>query len=215
MLPYSAEALFALHGRLLEALWPFALPLALLTLLAAPALAFARRAWAARLLWGVVAAGWLWTGAVFHLGHFADFNFMAPVYAGLFLLQGGLLAWHGVVRNRLSGGWRGRRAAAPGALAVLFALAGYPVIDAMGGGPPGVRLAGLAPGPTVLLTLGLLALVGGRPPRHLLVVPLLAAGAAGLQGWVLRLPADVLAAALGLAALGTALLSRHRAQPGS
>jgi hypothetical protein len=211
VLPYSAEALFALHGRILEQLWAAALPLALLALLAAPTLVFIRRGWAPRAAWAVVAGGWLWVGAVFHLQHFAAFNFMAPLFGWAFLLQGLLLGWWGVVRGRAVGGWPGGWRGWLAGLAVAFALVGYPVVDLLTGPGDGVRLAGLAPGPTALLSLGLLAGARGRGRLLLSVIPLLSVAAAGFQGWVLGLPSDLAAVPLGLLAAAGSRMGRTRA----
>src|SRR3546814_16601196 len=48
----------------------------------------------------ILAAGWLWCGLVFFLSHWAQLDFMAPVYGGAFLLQAALLLFAPTLRRR-------------------------------------------------------------------------------------------------------------------
>lgn len=209
MLPYTAEVLLSLYGRYLGELWPVALPLLLLTLALVPlAVLYGPRS--GRLAGVVLAAGWLWTGAVFHLQYFATINFAAPLYGGLFVLQGLLLAWQGVVRGRLALAFGGGGASWSGLGLLLLAALGYPLADYLGGHGGGLRLAGLAPGPTALFTLGALLLVAGRVPLHLLVLPLAWCLMAGFNGWVLGLAADLALPPLALAAVVMAVVKNRR-----
>lgn len=201
MLPYTAEVYFALLERYLAALDPAA-PVAELLAVAALALALRTLPGGDRLLAAYMAAGWLVTGLVFHAGFFAGLNFLAPLYAAAFTAQGLLLAWHGVARGRLFFAYRGDRASRSGVALLLLALA-YPLLDGLVRLEwLGLRLAGLAPAPTVVLTLGLL-LLAERPPRHLLVIPALWSLVAAFTAWHLGMMMDLV---LPLLAAGTAWL---------
>ena len=210
MLPYTAEVLFALHARYLGELWPAAVALCALTL-AVLCIAWRGRPGGGRLAGGLLALGWLWVGAVFHLHYFAAVNFAAPLYAGLFILQGLLLVWYGPVRGRLAmrrgtdgPGWIGT-------IVVLLAILGYPLLDVVSGYPiEWPRLVGLAAGPTALYTLGLLLHTTGRTPLPLLAVPTTWSLVAGFSGWVLGLPADLGLAPLAAIALGAAWWKNRR-----
>jgi hypothetical protein len=214
VLPFSAEVLFALHERYLAALWPAAW---LATTLAVAAIAAVWRPFAGgdRAVAAALGVAWLVAGAAFHLSWFARLNFAAPVYAGLFLMEGALLLWLGVVHGRLAFRRQGLGGGAGLALAAL-ALAGYPVADGLTRPEwGGLRLAGLAPGPTALLTLGLL-LTAARPPLALMLIPALWCLLAGATGWILGLPADLALPPLAAAALGLALWRRKAAsRPGT
>ena len=212
MLPYTAEVLFALYARYLGELWPASITLMLLTA-AVLFLAWRAEPLAGRLAGGLLALGWLWVGAVFHLHYFATINFAAPLYAGLFVLQGLLLVWYGPLRGRLVMRLRSDGPGWFGSLVVLFAALGYPLLDLLSGHPlDWPRLVGLAAGPTALFTLGMLLHSVGPTPLPLLAVPVIWSLVAAYSGWVLGLAADLAALPLAIIALGTAWRNdrRHR-----
>lgn len=189
MLSYTSEVLAALLEEYALAIWPAEIVATGLALLAL-ALTIYPVAAAGRVIAGLLAAAWAWTGAVFHGVYFASINFAAPAFAALFLVQALLFAWTGVMRGRLAfrfrpdlSGWAGMGLAAA---ALLIS-------------PP----AGLAPTSTTLLTFALLLLGEPRTPLHLVATPLLWAVIAGASAWFLGIWHDValLAAGLGAAAL--------------
>jgi hypothetical protein len=200
MFPFDAEVLASSYALYNAAVWP-AQPVALALALAALWLAAAPRAWSGRIVGAILAAGWAWCGLVFFPQHFAALDFMAPVYAGAFLLQAALLLFSLV--------WRRRGLRAPGdaaglgglALAAL-ALFALPLISGLGGaGFAAARIVGLAPGPTVLFTLALLPLFEGRSPWLLLPIPLLWCGVAAVTGWALGVPESLAVPILALPSL--------------
>lgn len=213
MLPYTAETLFALFEEYNTAIRP--LP-ALALFLAAGVLILVIRSRQdrSRLVIGILAAGWLWTGVVYHLIFFAGINFAAPVYGTAFVLQGAALAWTGVFRQRLvlqfgRGviGWAGIR------IAIIAAVI-LPVIDWLSGvGWTDVRLALIAPGATAGFTLGILMMSKGPIPIHLVAIPVLWAIVAGAQAWILDIPQDYLLPAVGIIAVFAVTKSRKRETP--
>lgn len=217
MLPYTPEVLYSFLAQYNAALWPGQMLAAALAL-ALIVLTFGRHGQAVQSLRGrivaaVLAAGWLWCGAVFHLLHFETINIFAQYFAPVFLLQGLLLLWSGVVRGRLSFAFRRD---AFGALALGLALAALiltPLLGWLGGyGLAGATVVGLTPAPTLLLTLALLLLAEGRAPLHLLFLPLIAAGIGAAEAWLLRLPWEGLPPILSLLGLIAILVKNHRAK---
>jgi hypothetical protein len=157
---------------------------------------------------------WVWTGAVFQIQYFAAIDFMAPVYGALFLLQALLLAWAGVLRGRIAPRLQDGLVAWAALALIAYAVVGYPVITAVAGaGVASTRVVGLAPGPTVVFTLGMLMLDRGRTPLHLVVVPVLWSLIAGATAWVLGVAEDMALPLLGLGSLALMLWKngRHRA----
>jgi hypothetical protein len=210
MLPYTAETLFSLFGEYNRAIRP--LPgLALFLTAGVLMLVIRARQDRSRLILGILAAGWLWTGIVYQLIFFAGINFAAPAYGTVFIIQGLLLAWTGVFRRRTALhfvrgviGWAGIR------IAILSAVI-LPVIDWQSGvGWTDVRLALIAPDATAGFTLGILMMSKGPIPLHLVAIPVLWALVAGAHAWMLHIPQDYLLPVLGIIALIAAIKSRGR-----
>lgn len=203
--PRTYWRLFALENAALQPLTPL-LPLVGLLVVAA---AFRPEPWTGRAAWAVMAAGWLWSGLVFLGDRYAAINWAAGWAAPVFAAQAALLIWFGAIRRTLGplkpAGLRGVAGVALG----VSAAGPYPLLAPLDGRPLAeAELVGVAPDPTALLTLGMLALAPrGATAALLVAISALwcAASAATLltmgawQGWV------VLAAAL--CGLGARLLS--------
>jgi hypothetical protein len=200
MLPYTGEVLLSQFGQYNQAVWP-----ALLAAYALGALAVALAVRPApaghRIIAAILAGFWLWTGVVWHLGWFAGINFLAYAFGPVFVVQGLLLVWTGVVRDRVAFRF------APGPVGwVVLALIALAVLlppfaaRLAGAGWTSAALFGVAPGPVAAFTLAMLLLARPRAPLHLTVIPLLWALAAAAMSWVLRLPGDLVLALAGIAA---------------
>ncbi len=207
MIAFDRDSYLALFAAYNGDIWPW--PLLGLAMALLP-LAAMRWRWPQRdrVVAVALVAMWAWTAAVYHWTYFASINFTAPVLAGAFALQALLLAWTGVVRGRLRVAWHGNLASWAGAVLMIFAVVGYPAWCWLDGHAwPRVALAGSAPTPTVLLTLG--ALIAARAPWHLFAIPLLWAAVASLAAWELDLPPDLSLVAAGLAAALVRALPVH------
>lgn len=213
MLPYTAETLFALFDEYNRAIRP--LPaLALLLTAGVLMLVIRARQDRSRLVLGILAAGWLWTGIVYQSIFFAGINFAAPAYGGIFILQGLLLAWTGVFRQRTALHFdRGHIGWAGIGIAVISAVI-LPAIDwQSGAGWTDVRLALIAPGATAGFTLGILMMAKGPIPLHLAAIPVLWSLVAGAHAWVLRIPQDYVLPVVGIIAMIAAIKSGSRTGP--
>jgi hypothetical protein len=157
-----------------------------------------------------LAAAWAWTGAVFLARYMADIDFMAPVYAALFLLQALLLAWTGGLRGAAAPARHEGLVGLAAYALVTYAIIGYPMIAAIAGhGLPTARVVGLAPGPTATFTLGML-LLARRTPLHLTAVPLLWTLIGGATAWRLGVAEEVVLPLLGLGASALILWKNRR-----
>ncbi len=142
-------------------------------------------------------------------------NFAARYFAIGFALQAALLAWTGVIRDRLRfdlGGIAGRF----GLAILLYALVIHPLIPWLSGRPwTQAEIFGLAPDPTAIATLGVL-LAADRPRWHLLALPLLWCAISGLTLWTMESPeapvVPVLAGLAGALAGWKALAHRGKTQ---
>jgi len=209
MLPFTHQQFLEVFAAYNAAVWPAQAVAYVLGLAACIALAWRPRA-GSRLVTGVLAAGWLWTGLAYHLFHFARINPAAVAFAFLFIGEGVLLvnaARTRSLRFRPAQGWR----AWCGWALVAYAMVLYPMFGlATGGRYPALPMFGITPCPLVLFTFGVLMLAVGRVPWMLLVVPGAWSLVGGSAAFLLDVPQDwpLLFAGLLLPAL---LLRRPRA----
>jgi hypothetical protein len=205
-LPFTHDQFLNVFGQYNAALWPAAAGLWILSATGLALLATGRAS--GRMLSAVLALQWLWAGAVYHLRFFVPINPIARVFGALFLLEGALFVWYGVVRGRLAFAWRPGRAPwqVLSAVLCLYALA-YPAF-ALGSGLQWPRLPTFGvPCPTTLLTIGLLLAAEPDEVRGLGVIPFLWTLVGGSAALLLGITPDLMlflaSAGLILASLGS------------
>jgi hypothetical protein len=160
--------------------WPLPVVGYALGILAA-ILALAKTAWASRVASGVLVVFWLWVGIVFNGLVFSKLSDTSIVFAVLFVIQGMLLAVTGVFRTALSYRPKADVYGIIGGLAILYALAGYPLVEhLLGRGYPQALVLGLVPCPTITFTLGLFLWSTSPLPKAVLAIPVFYALAGGL-----------------------------------
>jgi uncharacterized protein DUF6064 len=196
-LPFTGDEFFDVLAAYNERLWPFVLMLWLVTAYAVVMLARARpvRPW---LIAGLLAFHWAWSGLAYHAAFFSRINPAAWVFAGLFLLEAGLLVWYGVVHHRfqVSRGPIFQQVLSCGLIG--YALL-YPAIArAEGHAFPRLPIFGV-PCPTTILTIGLLLAADRSLPRLVAVVPLIWAFIGGSAAFLFGVRADLMLLAAGLA----------------
>jgi hypothetical protein len=205
MTPMTAANYLGILGQLNQGWWPMQVG-AYAVALATVGLALAGRVGAGRLVAALAAVLWLSSAGVFHLAGFTRLSPAGYAFAGLFVWQAMALLVAGLRGPGLSFGWRADGYGVMGALLVVHALVGHPLLSIYLDQPwPRLGLVGLDPNPTVLFTLGLLLLSTGRLPKYLLAAPVLwsflgflLAVDLGLRQDVVILPAGLAAASLPL-----------------
>ena len=166
--------------------WPWHV-VAIATALALVAIAWRRARYAGRIVALVLAVAWGLVGWRFHWDRYATINWAAVYFAGAFALQAVLLAWTALLGTLDYGGTSRRRRYAGLAL-IVTALALLPFAALAAGRPwRQLEVAGLAPDPTAIVTLGLL-LVARRAHWALFAVPVLWCLASGLTLWTMNAP---------------------------
>ncbi|MCW5633038.1 MAG: hypothetical protein KIT17_06840 [Rubrivivax sp.] len=209
MLPFTREQFVEVFARYNEAVWPVQV-LAYLLGLAAVVLLLSRRAGFDRVVGGVLALMWLWTGVAYHGVFFSAINKAAAAFAALFVVQGLLFARAAVVRGTLRFAPGSGPAAWLGWALVVYAAVLYPLVGmAAGHAYPQIPMFGITPCPVTLLTFGLLLLAAPPVPRSLLVIPFLWSLVGGSAAFLLGVPQDWPLLASGLIALF--LFFAHRA----
>lgn len=188
--------MFLLHN---EAWWPLQIVTLLAGLVVLWAIARPARV-TVRIAYGLLAIVWAFVAWAFFWERYATINWAAPYLTPAFLLQAVLLAGFavfGVPRRSVGPAIR-----AVALLAGAVALVGYPMIT--GFGPQswrGAEVFGLAPDPTVVLTIALLAVTSGAISRLALLIPVLWIVATGLTLWTLEADWALLAPSITLVLL--------------
>jgi hypothetical protein len=201
MLPFTREQLFAVFAAYNDAIWPaqlvgYGLGLAAVALLARPS----------RLS--------VWTGIAYHWLYFSPINKVAFVFGALFVAEGAMLGYVGVLRNSLR--FRPERGAMAwlGGILVAYAAILYPLIGLWAGHGFAEQPAfGVTPCPVTIFTFGMLLLAGQRISPWILAVPFLWSLVGGSAAILLAVPQDWMLLASGLIAI-PAILLRHRGDAG-
>jgi hypothetical protein len=182
--------------------WPLQLPIlvlgvAVLVWIARP------RPWSDRAIAILMALAWAATGGWFIGTWYAPINWAAGYVVPVFLAQAVLFAWLGLARSRPLFAMRGRAADRIGFGLVVYAVVLHPLTAPLAGRPPGgAEIAGIAPDPTAIATLGLVALMPrGVAGWLMLVAPLLWCLVSGatlltMEAWQGAVPLAALAIAL-------------------
>jgi hypothetical protein len=211
MIPFTAEVLFSLYGRYNMAIGPL-LAIGFALCLLALFMALRPFAGSGRAISAILAAFWIWIGAIFHFGYMAPLNWGAWIFGAFFIVQGLLLAWLGGARGRLSfHGEPGLRGTV-GVILFAFALA-YPAMDLLLGHRwPQLQFAGTLPAPTVAVTFALLLMTRGRDAIALAIIPLAWALIDGAAAFFLGIWPDVAMAAGAVVAFALLLVGRQTSQ---
>lgn len=136
------------------------------------------RPWAGRAIALAMAAAWAWVGWSFIDGRYAAINWAATYLAPAFYAEAVFLAWLGTLRGQLRFGGSPGLPRRVGLGLVAYAVALHPLTALAAGRPlAGAEIVGIAPDPTAIATLGLMALL----PRDSFAAPLMLIPA----GWCL------------------------------
>ena len=210
MLPFGQDAFFALFEQYNRAIWPapivaYALALAVLALAARP------MPGAGRAISAILALAWAWNGAVYHMTYFVTINFWADIFGAFFVAQALLFVWFGVVRGRLDFRIGRDTVSWIGVGLAVFAMIVYPALGwALGHAWPRAPTFGVTPCPMTIFTMGLLLLVAGRTPLHLVAIPVLWSLIGGTAAWFLGVIEDLALPVAGLGGLALVLWRNRR-----
>jgi hypothetical protein len=203
-LPFTTEQFFDLLEAYNEAMWP-ALVVMWMASLVGSILLFSSPRPSDRWISGLLAAHWTWSALAYHVTFFTQINTAAWVFAALFLLQGALFFWWGVVRGRLSFAPR-RSAWAPVAWVLIAYSLLYPGINALQHLSISRIPAFGVPCPTMIFTAGVLMLATPRSWR-VSIIPVTWSFIGGSAAVLLGVRADY---ALPIAGIGLAVFSLQR-----
>jgi len=172
-LPFTMEEFFEVFVEYNFSIWPLHIVFYVLGA-AAVGLSFSRRLESDMTVAAVLAFFWLWMGAMYHILFLSALTRVGYVFGALFILQGLLLQWRGVLSKelRFRCGWD--TYSAVGAAMILYAMVVYPMIGwHLGHRYPLAPMFGAAPCPTTIFTFGMLLWLTVRTPKYLLIIPCL------------------------------------------
>jgi hypothetical protein len=136
-------------------------------------LSLKRMAWTDKITSSILALLWLWMGIVYHLLFFTTINKAAYLFGSLFIIQGILFIYYGVIKRRLSYRFQPNIVGWIGATFILFALVVYPLLGYLFGHVyPSAPTFGL-PCPTTIFTFGVLLWSARKVPLFILLIPFL------------------------------------------
>ena len=210
MLPFTPDQFHAVFVSYNQAIWPIQIAAYQLGGLAV-ALLFWKPQGADRVIAGILAAMWLWTGIAYHGLFFSAINTAAYLFAAMFVIQGGYLIYAGVYRGQIRFGLRSSPATWIGLVFVAYAAIVYPLIGVTTGHPyPAMPVFGVTPCPVTIFTFGLLLLA--KPPlsRWLLAIPFVWSLIGGNASILLDVPQDWLLLVSGFVAAPLILSGNRR-----
>jgi hypothetical protein len=197
MLPFTSEQFLAVFVNYNSAIWPIQIAAYLLGGVAV-ALLFLKPRDGERIIFGILAVMWLWTGLGYHGLWFSSINRAAYLFAAMFILQGCYFLYTGAYGGQIRFGWRLNLITWVGAVFMFYAAIVYPSIGmATGHHYPEIPMFGVTPCPVTIFTFGLLLLTVRPVPRWLLVVPFVWSLIGGTAAILLNVPQDWLLLASG------------------
>ena len=134
----------------------------------------------------------MFIGIIHQLNLMTDFNFMAPIYSGFWVLQGFILLWLSISRRGADLFQAPAISRNIGVAIAVYGIVLHPVIVHLVGNSFGLGtpLAGTAPNPTILVIAGILLTMRGIPPLVMLIFPLAWAGVSAMTAYLLSFPVD-------------------------
>lgn len=171
-MPFTTEQFIQVFEKYNQAIYPMQF-LLILVAIASVTLAANPKPFTNKTISGLLGFLWLWVGIVYHLIFFTKISPPAYLFGTLFVFQGLLFLYEGVVRNRLSFRRSQTFYGILGAIFMVYALVIYPLIGyTLGRIFPSSQTFGV-PCPTTIFTFGLLLWTDKKVPLSLLIVPVL------------------------------------------
>lgn len=205
LLQFSPQTYYRLFELYNNAWWPLHI-LALAFGVAVFVLGWRGGDRAGRAITVMLAMSWLWVAWGFHWQRYASINLAAEYFAWAFAAQGLLLLWLGAVQGRLTPTPVSRMQSRFGLGLLLFALFAVPLLaPLLGRSWTQAEVFGMAPDPTVLVTLGVLLLADPRHTYALYPIPVAWCLINGATLWAMEAPDFVIMPLAALLAVGVAI----------
>lgn len=116
---------------------------------------------------------WLWMGIVYHILFFSSINPAAYGFGALFIIQGLLFFYMGVIRKKISYHFHKDMSGLAGLILILFAIFIYPLLGYRAGHIYPAAPSFSLPCPTTIFTMGLLLWTDRKLHVGIMIIPLL------------------------------------------
>ena len=190
MLPFTPEQFLGVFVNYNDVIWPIQIAAYVLGAISIASL-FRRTRASDRVIAGILAAMWLWTGVAYHALSFSVINKAAYIFAALFIVEGCYLVYAGVYRDQIRFGLRPLLATAVGISLMAYTAIAYPLIGvATGHRYPEMPMFGVTPCPVTIFTFGMLLLTLRPVPSWLFVIPFVWSLIGGSAAILLNVPQD-------------------------
>ena len=171
-IPFSIDQFLSVFESYNRSLWPVQLVLYGLGVTAI-LLVWRKTAMSNQLVFSILAFFWLWMGSVYHILYFSAINKAAYVFGFVFILQGLILFYFGLVKQKIKLVFNIEFSGVIGIVLVIYAMIIYPLFgNVMGHVYPRSPTFGV-PCPTTIFTFGLLLFSVNRIPWYIILIPLL------------------------------------------
>ncbi|HBV96026.1 MAG: hypothetical protein JL50_05270 [Peptococcaceae bacterium BICA1-7] len=202
-IPFTTGQFLAIFQSYNQAIWPMQVTAYILGM-AAIYLAVRKSRNSDKIICGILAIMWIWTGAAYHISFFSSINKAAYAFGALFIMQGLLFTIYGVIKSGISFKVAPSGIAAAGCILTVYSMVVYPVIgQLLGHGYPQSPVFGVTPCPVTIFTFGLL-LWAEKMPRRILLIPLFWSLIGSFAAFSLGIREDIGLLAAGMA--GTLLI---------
>jgi hypothetical protein len=122
---------------------------------------------------GILAFFWIWIGIVYHWIFFTPINKAAYVFGLLFILQGLIFIFGGLIKKQIAFNLNFSIYSVTGGVFIFYALIIYPLLGHyLGHVYPASPTFGL-PCPTTIFTFGILLFTDKKLPKYVLIIPFL------------------------------------------
>lgn len=174
-IPFSIEEFLSVFENYNQSLWPVQVILYGLAFSAIFLLSW-NRAGSSRIVISILAFLWIWMGLVYHILYFSSINKAAYLFGALFILQGFIFFYFGMVKQKIELRADIKLVEAIGIVFIAYALVVYPLLGySLGHVYPASPTFGV-PCPTTIFTFGILLFSAKRIPWYIIIIPILWSG---------------------------------------
>ena len=169
-LPFSTEQFFNVIEKYNLSIFPFQL---IINVLGIACLFLLHSKWSSKdkIIGIYLGALWIWIGAAYHLAFFATINKAALLFGVIFILQGVLILYYSLIKNRLAFTFAFRVKDYLGYFFILYGLIIYPIISYFVEGSFKMTIIMGLPCPSTIFSFGLFMLSSNKFPKILLIIP--------------------------------------------